>query len=68
MQRVNHTVSERGETRILNANANHQQDAKTTDATDYGFDKGRWYMLKYPTFSNEYHAIATAVKDLDAVS
>jgi hypothetical protein len=61
-------ISERGETRLFNANAKHQQDAKAADATDYGFDKGRRYMLKYPTVSNEHHTIAAAVKDLDAAS
>lgn len=53
---------------MSNANEKHRQEAKTTDATDYGFEKGCRYMSKYPMVPNEYHAIAAAVKDIDAAS
>ena len=61
-------ISERGETRLSNANAKHQPEARTVYATDYGFDKERGCMLKYPPVSNEHHFIAAAVEGLDAAS
>jgi hypothetical protein len=58
MQRVNREISKMGETRrdCPTATRNAQQEAKTTDAIDWGFGKGTSRDLKYSPVSNERYS------------